>query len=460
MSAPFAPTTPAAGTDSLTAMCRAFAGAEGNHAADPAVAAYIAWVEAVATYDRTSDEVDALAQGHPEKRAKFAIYEEAVAKREEAEEVMDKAVAATPLGALARFAYFTYWTSGCMYEGDIKLWQAAVGDISRLGVLPLPAEVRAFGEGRFFGSLHRVAMTKEGIDPSGRSITLPSSLWEPAPERAGVIYDLPVGVAERMATECDRNRAYSASNPGRADQEARVSSTFGRLTQERQELFIKWLEFIATGGHLHAATLEFARENDLLDQYRDQILNDLRDVETASYLADHHSLPEEQQSALRSLVGVAVRGGDIAAAVASWRVSCGGRAEDGEELANVMRSIHRRRHGNADVGLLHAYEEWLRLTRMQEVEDHEARPEAEIKAVDEAAYAARDRLEAQRPQTLEGVAAQLRYLFAKFGENRAHYDAVLNGTEPEADALDCRERLLWQVIQAVEGMTARGRASE
>ncbi|WP_042693626.1 hypothetical protein [Azospirillum sp. B506] len=264
---------------------------------DPAVAAYVAWVSALAAETRASDEIGDLTKRldreYPDVKAKFEEYEQARVAREEAEEAVVEAAAATPLGALARFAYFTYWTSGCMYEGDIKLWQSAVSDISRLGVLPLPAEVRAFGEGRFFGPLHRAAMSKEGIDPSGRSIALPSSLWEPAPEHVSVIYDLPASVAKRMAVECDRNRARSAADPGGPEQKARVTATFGRMSQDQQEFFIEWLEFFATGSHLHAATLEFTKEqgHGLLSQYRDQLLDDLRDVEA---LLPHEDVKQPQ----------------------------------------------------------------------------------------------------------------------------------------------------------------------
>jgi len=466
MSAPFShsPTTQTP-ADNLDAMCKAFAGESGEVVTDPALAAYLAWVDAVTVHDRVSDEHDEmmarLGVKHPDSAAKFTEYQDALDKREEAESVMDDVVASTPVGALARFAYFTYWSATCMYAGDIRLWQGAVGDVTRLGLLPLPKDIAAFGEGRYFGALHRAAMSKEGIDPSGRSITLPSSLWEPTVEQAGVVYPLPVGVAELMVAEEDRirvtNAEKAAANPdGTKALDERLRTAFHQLPDEQKSVRLRWLEFDVTASHLHAASLRLARENDLLDEYRDRLVSQLREVADAQFDADMNDLPAPVRTVWVGLIKAAVRGEGLDEAVEAFR-----RVEREHDLSPdatdaaiaFATDFHRRRIGHGDADLLAAFDEWARLERQDEAASTDDNAPALLAASSQFAQ--------HQPQTMEGVLAALRFLFAVRGENPEHYDTVLNGTEPTERALsDYRDRLLWNTIQAVERMQAGRRASK
>lgn len=107
---------------------------------------------------------------------------------------------------------------------------------------------------------------------------------------------------------------------------------------------------------------------------------------------------------------------------------------------------------NPDAELLAAFDAWVKATRVQE-----ALPltltEEDMKPFDDAAYRAGDLVEELPACTLQGVAAKLRFLFAKRGEGMEHYDAILNGTEPNEDALaDYRDRMTWNLIVDVERM--------
>ncbi len=438
---------------------------------DPALVAYLEWADATTAHDRLSDEHDEMAARlgakHPDSIAKFEEYSEALEKRDRADQALNKAVPSTPIGVLARFAHFTHRSASCMYESDIRLWQGVVGDIARLGLLPLPGDIAAFGEGRYFGALHRAAMSTEGIDPSGHSITLPSSVWEPTIEQAGIIYPLPVGVAELMVAEERRNRftnvEKATANPDEAKAlDERALTIFRQVPDERKAMMLRWLEFGVTGSHLHAASLRFAQENDLLDEYRDRLIGQLQEVADAQFSADLNDISGPVRSALVGLIKAAARGEGLDETVEAFRRV---EREEGETPGSTEKAVafatdmHRRRHGNLDADLLAAFDRWVPLTRQMDAPDAD---EATSNAAYEKAREFSERLETIKPKTLEGVAVVLRYLFAKRGENPEHYEPILAGTAPnEAALFDYRDRLLWNTIQAVEEMGARskGRAS-
>lgn len=148
---------------------------------DPVVTAYLAWLSADKDDDQLAAALDRLRElgtDHPEFRTVWDRYEADVVATECAADKMWKPAQATSLAAiLAKVAFFTCVTGSDIAAADIRLWQSIIADIARLGVIPLRADAALFGQGRYFGSLHREAV-EEGIGPNSHHVILPTSLWE------------------------------------------------------------------------------------------------------------------------------------------------------------------------------------------------------------------------------------------------------------------------------------------
>ncbi|MGF7173364.1 hypothetical protein [Azospirillum doebereinerae] len=149
---------------------------------DPVVAAYLAWLAASSEDDRLAAPLESLrklGRNHPEFRAAWDRSQAATDALDYASNQMwEPTQATTPAGILAKFAFFTHMTVDNIAAVDIRLWQSITADISRLGIIPLEANLKLFGQGRYFGSLHREAV-EEDIHAKARPyVILPTSLWE------------------------------------------------------------------------------------------------------------------------------------------------------------------------------------------------------------------------------------------------------------------------------------------
>jgi len=141
----------------------------GEHTNDPVLTAYLAWVAAANEANRTANEASNLTEGSPEWEAVNEACHNAEELSNDLMNAVESSRATTAAGVLAKLAFFTWRTSSCMYAADIRFWQEMIGDLAQLGIFPLETKVVSpFGEGRRFSPLHRAAMAKEGIGPTGR----------------------------------------------------------------------------------------------------------------------------------------------------------------------------------------------------------------------------------------------------------------------------------------------------